>query len=136
MQTFLPYADFARSARVLDYRRLGKQRVEAMQIHKALTDPSYGWQHHPATNMWRGFAPALAHYHNVIIAEWVHRGYNNNMAFLAESMNPVEMPPWFGDEDFHLSHRSNLLRKDFKFYCEKFPANTPIDLEYVWPSPS
>ena len=28
MQTFLPYADFERSARVLDAKRLGKQRVE------------------------------------------------------------------------------------------------------------
>jgi len=30
MQTFLPYADFKLSTRVLDYKRLGKQRVEAM----------------------------------------------------------------------------------------------------------
>jgi len=35
MQTFLPYADFARCAEVLDPRRLGKQRVEALQIMRA-----------------------------------------------------------------------------------------------------
>ena len=29
MQTYLPYADFAASARALDPRRLGRQRVEA-----------------------------------------------------------------------------------------------------------
>jgi len=34
MQTFLPYADFKESAQCLDYRRLGKQRVEAKQIHR------------------------------------------------------------------------------------------------------
>ena len=32
MQTFLPYPDFARSAQALDMRRLGKQRVEVLQI--------------------------------------------------------------------------------------------------------
>jgi len=32
MQTFLPFPDFAESAKCLDNRRLGKQRVEAKQI--------------------------------------------------------------------------------------------------------
>ena len=32
MQTFLPYADFAQSAKVLDMKRLGKQRVEVLQL--------------------------------------------------------------------------------------------------------
>lgn len=32
MQTFLPYEDFTESARVLDYKRLGKQRVEGLQL--------------------------------------------------------------------------------------------------------
>src|SRR4051795_3786947 len=54
MQTFLPYADFERTARSLDQRRLGKQRVEAMQLLNALTVPGHGWRHHPAAHMWRG----------------------------------------------------------------------------------
>ena len=32
MQTFLPYSDFIKTARCLDYKRLGKQRVEAKRI--------------------------------------------------------------------------------------------------------
>ena len=32
MQTFLPYPDFKKSLQTLDYRRLGKQRIEAYQI--------------------------------------------------------------------------------------------------------
>jgi hypothetical protein len=47
MQTFLPYADFERSARSLDPRRLGKQRVECIQVVRGLTVPGYGWRHHP-----------------------------------------------------------------------------------------
>lgn len=37
MQTFVPFPDFARSAAVLDDKRLGKQRVEVLQIVRALT---------------------------------------------------------------------------------------------------
>ena len=36
MQTFLPYKSFEESAKVLDWRRLGKQRVEGMQIINAI----------------------------------------------------------------------------------------------------
>jgi len=36
MQTFLPYPDFKKSLQTLDYRRLGKQRVEAYQIIRIL----------------------------------------------------------------------------------------------------
>lgn len=36
MQTFLPYPNFKASARVLDTKRLGKQRVENLQIMSAL----------------------------------------------------------------------------------------------------
>jgi hypothetical protein len=36
MQTFLPYPNFKKSLQILDYRRLGKQRVEAYQIIRIL----------------------------------------------------------------------------------------------------
>jgi len=53
MQTFLPYADFKRSAQVLDYRRLGKQRVETWQLIRAINGETRGWRNHPAAVMWR-----------------------------------------------------------------------------------
>ena len=60
VQTFLPYADFAASAAVLDKPRLGKQRVEALQVLRALTYPTYGWKRHPAVRMWAGFERGVA----------------------------------------------------------------------------
>ena len=36
MQTFTPYADFEKSLRTLDLKRLGKQRVEVIQIIRAV----------------------------------------------------------------------------------------------------
>lgn len=64
MQTFLPYADFARSAQVLDRARLGKQRVETKQIMLALTTEYYGWKYHPVTLMWSG-RPGLVRSHHL-----------------------------------------------------------------------
>jgi len=134
MQTFLPYADLSLSAACLDSKRLGKQRVEAMQIHNVVSDKTTGggWANHPAVLMWRGHADALAFYHNVIIDEWVLRGFRNNMEYLPIPDGEIIFPDWFGDERFHSSHRSNLLRKDSDWYGQ-FGWGESADLEYFWP---
>ena len=75
MQTFLPYEDFAASIAVLDTPRLGKQRVETLQILRALTLPEYGWRNHPAVRMWRGRIDALALYGLISVAQWRERGF-------------------------------------------------------------
>lgn len=131
MQTFLPLPGFQETARVLDYRRLGKQRVEAQQILNAL-EGGGGWSNHPAVLMWRGYEPALRRYRNEMIKEWVHRGYNNSMP-LCHTGGRVRMPDWIGDEAFHASHRSNLLRKDQSFYS-RYDWSEPSTLPYVWPT--
>ncbi len=136
MQTFLPYEDFEQSAKVLDYRRLGKQRVEGMQIINAINNPNkQGWQNHPATIMWTPYVTALKHYTNVMIREWISRGYNNNMKlydvdeFINDGM--VHFPHWLGKEEFHSSHRANLLRKDYEYYS-KFGWKEDLGNPYVW----
>lgn len=131
MQTFLPSPSFILSARILDYRRLGKQRVEAKQILLALENPKYGWQNHPAVNMWRGHKGALQMYYNIMLNEWKRRGYNNTMQFILTDSDHSP-PAWLGDPAFHASHRSNLLRKD-KGYYSQFNWTEPDNLEYVWP---
>ena len=54
MQTFLPRESFIESNQSLDYRRLGKQRVEAKQILNVLLNrtETKGWRNHPITKMW------------------------------------------------------------------------------------
>ncbi len=131
MQTFLPYSSFQASARVLDYRRLGKQRSEALVIVRAI-EKGNGWSNHPVTKMWKDYVMALKLYHNVIIEEWIKRGYNNNMD-LFEIRKPVVKPPWLGDQRLHRSHRSNLLRKDLEYYSQ-FGWNVPDNLGYFWPT--
>jgi hypothetical protein len=130
MQTFLPYPHMKASMVALDYRRLGKQRVEAAQILNTLLHGG-GWQNHPAVKMWRGYEDALALYHNLCVIEWAQRGYSNSMPLFSTSPD-VALPPWFGNPDFHRSHRSNLLRKDPAHYRPLFPDD-PDNLPYVWP---
>lgn len=141
VQTFLPYASFTRSAAVLDPRRLGKQRVEALQVLRAITVPDYGWRHHPAAKMWRGYVPALAAYSLAMTDAWIAAGFADTVrpqvvAFAPEvegvAQEDLELPPWIGDESVHRSHRSNLVRKDPEFYAPLFPDVAP-DLPYVWP---
>lgn len=134
MQTFLPYPDYDLSASCLDNRRLGKQRVEAKQIYLAITDPTYGWQNHPAVKMWRGHESGLAYYGFTICLEWRGRGFNDTLKEWFETRLgiPGDRPAWFGDEAFHASHRSNLLRKDPLHYAQ-FNWSEGPDLPYVWP---
>jgi hypothetical protein len=130
MQTFLPYPNFRQSMSVLDYRRLGKQRVEAYQILRALEGKSKGWTNHPATRMWRGYEPALVHYMQCAIDEWTARGYNNTMA--VTTVGPLILPPWVGDDSIHSSHRSNLIRKDPVHYGS-FGWSEDSSIPYYWP---
>lgn len=180
MQTFLPFADFKKSAQSLDRQRLGKQRVEGLQLLQGLTGrltifkdgkwlvrgdaKSVGWKNHPASKMWRGFEPALAAYTLDICDEWVERGYNDEIEFRVYSLtmdcfeNPpkesgfetfrgpeikhsitwmksVPLPGWFGDVDFHRSHRSNLIRKLPSHYRNDLGWTDPDNLPYIWPEP-
>jgi hypothetical protein len=141
MQTFLPYASFARSAEALDVPRLGKQRVETFQLLRANTIPDYGWRHHPAAKMWRGHLPALVVYGLAMTDAWTATGRADTvrekiLAFAPEvdglAQEDLDLPPWIGDEAFHLSHRSNLVRKDPEFYRPRF-GDIPDDLPYIWP---
>lgn len=148
MQTFLPYPHLENSAKVLDRQRLGKQRVEGFQILKILLEKykvkntkTVPWQNHPAVLMWIGHHGFLTKYIGAICEEWIGRGYKDsilektldivlkNEEYFVTSVDPY----WFGDPDFHASHRSNLLRKNPKWYMQ-FNWTEPTDLEYWWPS--
>ena len=159
VQTFLPYADFERSARALDQKRLGKQRVETIQVVRALTRSEYGWKNHPAVLMWEGFEEALGRYGFACCSAWTDLGFGDTCALTigadlrAAGITTVRtqpelaaadaLPPWLGDETLHLSHQSALVRKDREHYSTMFPdvpddPDDPDDMAYVWPvrSPS
>lgn len=131
MQTFLPYSDFKKSAEVLDYKRLGKMRVESMQILNSLRLAN-GWKNHPAVLMWKGYENSLKLYHNIMIQEWVKRGYNNNMSFFP-IYGYIVFPHWLGNNLFHSSHRAALLFKNYNYYSQ-FNWEEKPEIKYFWPT--
>jgi len=111
--------------------------VETLQILNALHNPDNGWRHHPVVHMWAGYEQALCSYGLAICEEWVDaRGYRDTVAGkiwkYVDLDAEVKMPLWLGDEDFHRSHRSNLLRKMPEHYRRYWPCERD-DLPYVWP---
>jgi hypothetical protein len=135
VQTFLPYPEFDRSAKVLDRQRLGKQRVEVLQIITTLVTHRNAWKNHPATMMWRGHEAMLALYGDAICSEWISRGYQDTCRDKINKLvigKPLSTPEWLGRLDFHASHRSNLLRKSPEHYGQ-FGWSEPDNLPYIWP---
>lgn len=141
MQTFLPYPDFRMSAQTLDRQRLGKQRVEGLQLINSLLGLTNGkgWANHPARNMWRGHERALVEYTAVVCQVWRARGYKDTVEEKVRGLEQqhladrhTDKPEWLGREDFHLSHQSNLIRKLPSHYQNLWP-DVPDNLEYIWP---
>ncbi len=153
MQTFLPYSDFKKSALVLDRQRLGKQRIETMQLLQTFSKNcnKKGWLNHPARLMWQNNLSALSYYGIIICQEWISRNYKDSclskiLYIISEirsenltlekleklSLEDNFYPSWFGNFDFHNSHKSNLLRKNSEHYS-KFNWNVKDSLSYIWP---
>lgn len=134
VNTFLPYPDYAKTAASLDNKRLGKQRVEALQILRVNLGYTKGWRNHPAAVMWRGHEGSLCVYTLAMCIEWVNRGYKdsvaNQVAELMKEIPPdISRPWWMGNQEFHESHQSNLKRKNPLHYT----FAVPDDLPYKWP---
>ena len=145
MQTFLPYADPEASARVLDVKRLGKQRVECLQVVRGLTVPGYGWRRHPAVTMWTRCLEALARYSLTCCEVWVEAGREDTVAStlradlaaggVTEVRSQAELeaagavPWWWGHELVHRSHRSHSCARTRRSTARPSPASRP-----TWPT--
>lgn len=145
MQTFVPYPDAAKSAAVLDQRRLGKQRVETLQLllwlhavkiadwdSRQVTPRVSRWTH-PAMQMWAGSERALLRYQDAFCDEWTSRGFKDTCKekshYVVELINTdpasEDWPAWWGNRKMHRAHRSNLIFKDRAYYGPKFPKDLP-----------
>lgn len=141
MQTFLPYPSFTKSAQVLDNKRLGKQRVEAFQILKTLKKGPISdgrktpWYNHPAVQMWKGHESHLIQYGQEVCKEWIQRGFKDSLLekFNSFSYDITPPPSWLDCSPIHMSHRSNLLRKNKEHYIQ-FGWTELDDIPYYWPT--
>lgn len=139
MITFLPFPDFEKSAACLDVKRLGKQRLEVLDILRALDGKNLRWQNHPAVKMWRGCEWLLIEYGLAICGEWTKRGYQDNCAtkiiefdLKFHYQRNGGIPYWIGLEKFHQSHQSQLYQKDPIYYFQFEEAGLK-NLPYFWP---
>jgi hypothetical protein len=154
--TFITSSNLKKCASNLDYKRLGKQRVEAKQIIEAIEFRKSKWIRHPASKMWKDHLIPLKIYYNHMVREWVSRGYNNTLQLydineeeysviestfdgIRTTLLPVStkktFPWWFGWEPFVNSHKASLLRKDPKFYMSfhSIELESYADKGYLWP---
>lgn len=150
MQTFLPRISFIESAKALDNKRLGKQRVEGLQILQIigrkqgwLPNPNNmrGFRNHPAVKMWEPNPFELVSYVEIICNEWTNRGFKDTVKSKVHNLldyipiKTISPIHWLYGEEMDkvtISHQSNLVRKDASFYSPKFP-NVPPNIPYHWP---
>eukprot|EP00762_Andalucia_godoyi_P002887 ANDGO_04505.mRNA.1 hypothetical protein len=132
---------FETSFRHLDYQRLGKQRVEASQMIDVITKVAKGqtgvsWSRHPCTLSWSDNLTCLQAYYNCCIAEWVRRGYTNNM--LPKALSSALCAPWWmGWVAFIYSHRAALVIKRPDYYFDNLMDGQLVRYlrrGYIWPS--
>lgn len=147
MQTFLTHGDdFQATAQTLDNKRLGKQRVESLQILQCLDQGSSGgWRHHPAVKMWRGYENCLAIYSLMICDEWIDRGYADTCrdqiySFYDRSV-VTYTPPWLHTTALLVTHRGRLHIKNpqaypqWASYADEYEKYTCCDgCNYWWPT--
>ncbi len=139
MITFLPDRSFFECARILDYRRLGKQRLEARWVLQELQKENSRFKNHPLYKMWDGFEGMLINYGIAIIDEWISRGYKDNQLswFLDQDQEGYEDndPFWVFDERIYSSHRTKLITKDPQYYSQFGWSEIPdSNCLYYWPS--
>lgn len=151
MQTFLPLLFiwdenksllenlrdyFIETAKVIDNKRTGKQRVEAKQLLNILLDrnTSSAWKNHPVLKMWIPWSEALKLYYNCFVNEWISRGFRNNMLYEAineEALEFQSIPLFITNKHFVNRMKANLLSKDENFY-NKYKWNVQAKTGYYW----
>jgi hypothetical protein len=141
MQTFMPYSSFNETAKALDYRRLGKQRVEAKQILQVLTEGATGWASHPIVEAWRGYEEGLSVYGLYICSEWRMRGYKDSLHgwFQAKRLilrdgrrHMTEFPAWVKDPEVNHAYQQVLVWKEPEHYEEVFDMVQLREPTFPW----
>ena len=115
------------------WRKVNKDNEKkiARLINKGGKVLKTGYFFHSVTKMWYGYTNALKFYLNIVLAEWIKRGYNNKMEPYDNLPDVIEPPFWLGSKKLHDSHKSQLYHKDKEHYEEHFGKLKLID--YYWP---
>lgn len=119
--TWLPYADFAKTASELPDIELVSSVSDAQVVYNTiLIKEQHDYLHtgtmanatDPCVLMWQGYLPALMIYHNTLAMQVLMRNlpYTFLMLYLDKEMHSeIRMPKWLGDTLFHISHYNSLF---------------------------
>jgi hypothetical protein len=147
MQVFRPYVDWHMSARVLDARRLGKQRVEAKQVIMAILrkmglirDGGRGWLNHPIVLMYyndgRPYLRDLIGYFNACVEEWRCRGMRSSISLSDIEHLILGVVSAEGHPLTHMhevEYRRVLILKDPEHYLRAFRREEVLEVFEVEP---
>jgi hypothetical protein len=131
MITYLPHPSFELSAWALDDKMLYRQQLDCWSIWAALSY-SRATMHTAPVRMWMGYSVALIAYEFACATEWQNRGYPLITPTIGKIDHAYDLPKWIGNEQLHSSHRSNLLRLNYRHYSQFNWTDEPGSL-YYWP---
>ena len=136
MHTYHPQLGYAKTARMLDDRRLEKQIETAYSILVAIDNR----EDTPEARMWTGYQRALCLYGLMMANEWrIGRGHAcGYVRFFSETDDELKAagmtagrPPWNNDKNICRAHRALIVRRTPAF--EKYWTNNPNDMPMLWP---
>lgn len=135
----MPFADFEKTFYILDYKRLGKQRQETLQILKAMLGIVKHYKSQSAARAWKGCERGLCEYGIKCCNMWRRRGYQDNTQVIFEEIlkehlkdRSIVYPRWIGYEPFHSNQRAILLGKNYLWYNSFNWSESPTDI-YEFP---
>ena len=160
VNTFITSPSLEKCAKNLDNLRLGKQRVECIQLISFIENTNNkGFKNHPVLIMWKEHVTALKVYCNFMIREFIARGFENTIPIyeldetkivfydnifneetgLTEIIKPqiekdsIVFPIWFNWNPLILTHQASLLKKNNNYYSKIFEHNPKFfKLGYLW----
>jgi hypothetical protein len=159
MNTFLPYNDFKKCARILDNKRLNKQILEGTQIINIILkkvgiicdEEKKNWWNHPVFNLWmdkkskKFYLCQLIKYLDAFYDEHICRGgkheyYENKrkdfitLSIVHEELFASSKKVLKWSSNLHKCMKANLIRKD-EIYYSKYFKNIKPQKGYDWENP-
>ncbi len=148
LRTWLPADTFIASATLLHDNEVYRIRQHVLFILNVLAGRHQHMRHSPHVVMWRGAELQLVAYGTTMCREWRQRGHDDKLeaqiyAFGEEALRIGTLTPqlngnkpwWLGNEGFHLSHRSGLVKINPEYYKTLWKDVSP-DLPMVSPDPT
>jgi hypothetical protein len=136
---WLPFPNTQQSLDVLTDEHVFDVVFQGMQCLRNIYTGEVRWRD---ARMWASHPAALLLYVQRANREMVKRGYpaegrvvRAHVALSREGYSLAPVPPWwFGNQLFHMTQRSQLIKVNPAHYAQRLPFNTPLEMKVFWPT--